>query len=133
MLVSAGMVDDIGAGANKRPKQPLRILWSGVLERRKALQLLIMALSKLQDSFPYELRILGDGPLKKRWQRLAQRFGVESHFKWMGWLPHKGAMAQYDWADVFVFTSLRDTCGTVVLEALSHGRSCDLFGSPGRW
>jgi glycosyltransferase involved in cell wall biosynthesis len=30
-------------------------------------------------------------------------------------------MRQYSWADVFVFTSLRDTCGTVVLEALSHG------------
>lgn len=114
---TTGSINSLKTEANR----PLRILWIGVFEHRKALHLLIMALSKVPSSLAYELRILGDGPLKKRWQKLAQRFGIESHFKWMGWLPHKEALAQYDWADVFVFTSLRDTCGTVVLEALSHG------------
>ena len=30
-------------------------------------------------------------------------------------------MAQFEWADVLVFTSLRDTSGNVVLEAFGHG------------
>ena len=27
----------------------------------------------------------------------------------------------YDWADLFLFPSLRDTSGNVILEAMSHG------------
>jgi glycosyltransferase involved in cell wall biosynthesis len=99
----------------------LKILWSGDLQHHKALHLLLMALSKMPVHLKYELRILGKGPLKKRLQKLAQKLGVEAHCTWMGWLPHHEAMAQYHWPDVFVFTSLRDTSGNVVLEALSHG------------
>ena len=100
---------------------PLRILWSGALRHHKALHLLILALSGLPPSLRYELRILGEGPLKKRWNNLAIRTGVEANCTWLGWLPHSEAMAQFQWADVFVFTSLRDACGTVVMEAISHG------------
>ena len=69
----------------------------------------------------FEIKILGDGPLNKRWKRTARRYGIEHRCTWMGLLSHAEALAQYKWADVFVFTSLRDTCGTVVLEALQHG------------
>lgn len=99
----------------------LKILWSGALQHHKAMHLLLMALSKIPVHVKYELRILGKGPLKKRLQKLAQKLGVDPHCTWMGWLPHNEAMTQYNWPDVFVFTSLRDTSGNVVLEALSHG------------
>jgi glycosyltransferase involved in cell wall biosynthesis len=69
----------------------------------------------------YELRILGEGRAGRRWRELAQRMGADSHCRWMGWLPYESALLQYYWADILVFTSLRDTCGSVVLEALSHG------------
>jgi glycosyltransferase involved in cell wall biosynthesis len=39
----------------------------------------------------------------------------------LGKLPRPEVLDQYRWADVFVFTSLRDTTGTVVLEALAAG------------
>jgi glycosyltransferase involved in cell wall biosynthesis len=99
----------------------LNLLWSGVFEDRKALPLLLLALSRLPSSFAYELRILGNGPLEKRWRALAEQLGVNSRCTWLGWLPHEEAMKQYIWGDVFVFTSLRDTTGTVIPEALSHG------------
>ena len=102
-------------------RSPLRLLWSGSLEYRKALQLLLKALAQLPEDVGYELRILGNGPLQKTWRTQAERLGVASHCMWLGWLPHDVAMQHNAWADVFVFTSLRDTCGTVVLEALSHG------------
>ncbi len=41
--------------------------------------------------------------------------------QWRGWLPLAEALQLYASADLFVFTSLRDTSGTVVLEALSRG------------
>jgi glycosyltransferase involved in cell wall biosynthesis len=39
----------------------------------------------------------------------------------MGNVPYEKAMQQFDWADLYVFTSLRDAGATVVVEALGHG------------
>lgn len=99
----------------------LRLLWSGFFEHRKALQLLIRALAELPDDVGWELHVLGRGPMERRWRRLAQRLNVDDRCTWIGWVPHEEAMKQNEWADVFVFTSLRDTCGTVVIEALGSG------------
>jgi glycosyltransferase involved in cell wall biosynthesis len=100
---------------------PLKILWSGQLKHHKALHLLLRALSSKPLGFQYELKILGDGPLRLRWQSLARRLGIDAHCHWMGWVQHSWAMQEYGWADVVVFTSLRDTSSNVVLEALSRG------------
>jgi len=102
-------------------QRELHILWSGVLEPRKGLSLLLKALPRLGMKLSYELRILGIGRSERRWQRMARRLNVACNVTWMGWLPHHQTLDQYRWADVFVFTSLRDSTGTVVLEALAAG------------
>jgi glycosyltransferase involved in cell wall biosynthesis len=110
-----------------RPRVPrpdssvLRILWSGDLEPRKALSLLLKALANLPSDVKFELRVLGEGRLEQRLRRLAVELGIDTRITWFGRLPHSGALDQYGWADVFAFTSLRDTLGTVVLEALGNG------------
>ncbi len=101
--------------------RPLRLLWSGIVEPRKALTLLIKALARLPAEARYELRILGQGSQRRRCERLARELGVEPHCRWLGWVPLAQVTEQYDWADVFVFTSLQDTTGTVVCEALGAG------------
>jgi glycosyltransferase involved in cell wall biosynthesis len=99
----------------------LRLLWCGELETRKALPLLLKALARLPADIPFTLRVVGSGPQGKRWQRLARRLNVERHVEWLGLIPHHEALAQFQWADTFVFTSLRDTTGTVVMEAIGAG------------
>ena len=79
---------------------------------------MIEALATLPRNIPCELRVLGEGPSKNRWQRLARLLGVERNITWIGHEPLEEHVRRYWWADVFVFTSLRDTTGTVVLEAL---------------
>ena len=88
---------------------------------RKALSLLIKALARLPDDARYELRVLGEGSERRRCEQLARDLGVDPHCTWLGWVSYEQAISQYDWADVFAFTSLRDTTGTVVLEALGAG------------
>lgn len=100
---------------------PVRLLWSGDLSPWKALPLLLRALAALPDDVPYKLTILGKGPLQGSWQRLAKRLGLSEHITWKGWVPYEDALKQYAGADLFVFTSLRDTTGNVVLEALANG------------
>jgi len=109
------------SSAKRSPGKPLRILWTGELRAPKGLSLLIKALARLPGDAPYQLRVLGGGSSRGRWQRLARRTGVEEHTQWMGHLPRHEALQQRSWADLFVFSSLRDTTGTVVLEALAAG------------
>lgn len=101
--------------------QPLRILWAGECRPRKGMTMLLRAIAALPNDVKVEVKVLGDGPALRRWQKRAERLGIANRFEWMGWLPHCEALKQYEWADMFAFTSLRDTTGTVVLEALSSG------------
>jgi glycosyltransferase involved in cell wall biosynthesis len=43
------------------------------------------------------------------------------HIRWSGWPPYEQTLIHYRWADVFAFTSLRDTSGTGLLESLAMG------------
>ena len=123
LMLETGLnrVQDGPLAKSRQADRPFRILWSGVFASYKGLHLLLAALSRLPSSRSYELRILGHGPWGDRWRRLAARLGVASRCTWLGWLPHAQALAQYAWADAFAFTSLRDTSGNVMLEALSYG------------
>jgi glycosyltransferase involved in cell wall biosynthesis len=110
---------------------PLRILWSGVFEHRKALHLLLEAAAELPAEVVGEIRILGRGPLAARWKRIAERLGVEPRCRWLGWIDRHLTAEQYRWADLFAFTSLRDTTGTVLLESLAAGTPIMCFDHQG--
>ena len=121
LLLETG-VREVGAprkwsGANR----PLRIFWSGNLVARKGPTLFLKALGRLKDQLPFEAVILGRGPDEARLKRLTEQLGIAKQVSFRGFLPHAEAVQLNAWADVFVFTSLRDTSGTVVLEAMSRG------------
>lgn len=125
-VVSVRLIDNGIAAVNavdrtERMPGPLRILWVGVLAPRKALTLLLEALAQLPTDIEYELCIVGDGSGRQRLQRQARRKGIDGHTTWTGRLSHDETLKQYQWADVLVFSSLRDTTGTVALEAFGAG------------
>ncbi len=107
-----------GQGDRRDPHE-LRILWSGQFLPFKGLSLLLKALGRLRGRMPFRLRVLGRGPMDKPWRRLARKLQIDDAIEWLGWLPHEEAVLQYAWADVFAFTSLRDTTGSVMLESLA--------------
>ncbi len=100
---------------------PLEILWSGEFTTRKALPLLLRALASLPATVDFRLNVLGKGPLERPWKRLTAELGLADRVRFLGHLPLAEATAQLHRAHLFVFTSLRDTSGNVVLEALAHG------------
>jgi glycosyltransferase involved in cell wall biosynthesis len=103
------------------PSEPLRILWSGRLRAWKGLPLLLRALAQLPADCRYVLRVMGQGSSQEHWNALAERLGVADNIEWAGWPDYAGQLPHYDWADVFAFTSMRDTSGTGLLEALAAG------------
>ena len=104
-----------------RTAEPLRLLWSGELQTRKALPILLRALARIQPEVSWQLEVMGDGPLRGRWTAEAERLGLSKRVRFLGRLPFPEAVARMNCADLFCFTSLRDTSGNVVLEALAAG------------
>jgi glycosyltransferase involved in cell wall biosynthesis len=120
LLLETGL-RTVTAPRHREPSSTLRILWSGRLAPHKALWLLLEALGRLPPGVAYELRVLGSGQCRRRLQHLAVRLAIDDRVNWMGTLPQAAALSQCEWADVLVFTSLRDTSGNVLLEALGMG------------
>ena len=101
--------------------EPLRILWAGRLQPWKALPLLLKALHEIREGLPFELRIIGYGPQERQWLRMVNSLGLGDRTEFVGWPVYENMLPHYEWADVFAFTSLRDTSGTGLLEALATG------------
>lgn len=104
-----------------KPAPPLRLLWSGELHTRKALPVLLRALATLSPEVAWQLDVLGAGSMRDRWIAEAQKWGLADRVRFLGRQSFTDAVAEMDSADLLCFTSLRDTSGNVVLEALAAG------------
>lgn len=101
--------------------RPLRLVWSGIHLSRKALPLVLKALSIMPKNLEWHLDILGYGAMTKKWKRLSLQLEIDEQCKWHGWLKRDKAIEIMSSADIFVFPSLHEGMPTVVIEALSMG------------
>lgn len=99
----------------------LRLLWAGRHEARKTLPLLLDALALLPDDCDVHLTVAGDGPRRNAWEAYAERLGLTDRVTFIGAVPWPQMSSLFAAHDVFAFTSLQDSFGSVVLEAASQG------------
>ena len=113
------------AEPNRRARdssEALTLAWAGGLIPRKAPGLAIDVVEALRArGVAARLRIAGTGELEDELRRRARDAGVAECVEFLGALPHDAMPGFYAAADVFLFTSLQDTSGNVVLEAMAHG------------
>lgn len=94
----------------------------GNLLHLKGIHLIIRALREVRLSIQdATLTIVGDGRDRVWLRGLARQLDFEQAIEWRGQLPRKQVMAIYGSYTAFVFPSLHDSGGTVVMEALSQG------------
>jgi glycosyltransferase involved in cell wall biosynthesis len=121
------MMIDVGVDAerfappdDKRNDGRCTLLFAGRLEARKGAVLLLRAFERLSRHHPdLELRIVGDGPQRPRLEALAETSAGAGRVTFVGLVDHAAMQQEFERADVFVFPSLRDTSGAVVLEAMA--------------
>lgn len=79
------------------------------------------------------LTMVGTGPETRRWQKLARDLGIAHAVVWRGWLDRAAVMKSYAEHDLFLFPSLHDSSGNVILEAAANGLPvlCFDLGGPG--
>jgi glycosyltransferase involved in cell wall biosynthesis len=102
----------------------LQFLFVGRLIPRKGLHLLLEACALLhQRGYDnYRLQVIGRGPNEAEFRQLAAASGIHNHIDWIGWVNYEQVGAYFSQADVFVFPTLEDTWGMVLLEAMAFGK-----------
>lgn len=99
----------------------VRFVFAGRLVGFKAVDQLLEAWSKLRLDVPAELRIVGDGPERAALEGQVTRLGLEETVTFAGWAEGEDLIQEVRNADVFVFPSLREAGGAVLMEAAACG------------
>ena len=134
-----GMMTDVGVDvkkfavrANTQSSSHMVFLCVGNIEARKGVFPLLDAFRSLVESQPEaELRFVGDGPLLNTLRQKASKAGLGNQVVFTGKVGHGAIAHEFASADIFVFPSLRDTSGTVVLEAMATGLPVICFDHQG--
>jgi glycosyltransferase involved in cell wall biosynthesis len=108
------------APAIRRPRSGVRVLWVGRMLARKGLELTVEAFNIVPASVPVELEIVGDGPIETEFRAWLRGLHAVHPVNLAGRIPWSDVHQAYDEADIFILTSLRDTCPAQLLEAMAH-------------
>jgi glycosyltransferase involved in cell wall biosynthesis len=114
-------------------QMPRRLLYAGRLLYWKGVHIAIEAMSRLVGSMPdTHLTIVGNGPEESRLKSEVAQRNLKANITFVSWIPQEELSQLYDTHDVFVFPSLHDSGGWVVLESLCKGLpvACLNLGGP---
>lgn len=109
------------ASPGEREPGPPRILFMGRFDPRNGLHTLIEAARILQDAGrDFRVEIVGDGPLRPRYEMQAKRAGVWDRLEWLGLLKDERPQL-YRQATVLAAPCTLASFGVVLLEAFASG------------
>lgn len=120
-MMADGLSHEWLAEVRSQPADTPVVLWLGRLIPRKAPTLAVEAFAKLREAMPARMVVAGDGPLRRQVRATVERLGLERDVELLGQVPFDEIRPLYDSASIFLFTSLRDSFGGQVLEALGRG------------
>jgi glycosyltransferase involved in cell wall biosynthesis len=136
VCLEVGTRDD--APALPRERTPMedrfRVLYVGRLVYWKGLHLALDAFARLIERHPEaHFTVIGSGPQEGWLRAYAERLGLAGSISWIPWMERDAVLQTYPRHDVFLYPSLHDSSGNVVLEALAGGLPvvCLKLGGPG--
>lgn len=120
--IGSPIVNVSGRHCRSVDTSPFRLLFAGTLSGVKGIVLALGAVGILVNrGFDVVLDIAGKGPLKEHIESEVKRLGLLERVRLLGMIPREDLFELYGEADLFVFPSLHDSSGNVVLESLSRG------------
>lgn len=133
--VSGISSDDLALSVSKAENDSqFRVLSVGSLIPVKGFGLAIKAFQQFVNKHPdSSLCIIGSGPEEAKLKTTVRNFHLCEKVQFMPAMPREKVLHQMAACDVFIFPSLRDGGGTVVIEAMAVGKPvvCLDTGGPG--
>lgn len=134
LSVNGIAADELAPLHPQRNGRRFHVLSAGRLVPLKGFDLALRAFKLFSEQRPEtEFTIVGDGPELARLQNLTRDLALEENVRIEKWMPRAELLAAMGECDVFLFLSLRDGGGLVVIEAMARGKPviCLDLGGPG--
>lgn len=106
-----------------------RIITVSRLIKRKQVDKVITALSRIPATIDWTYTIVGDGAEKENLMKLVEEYSLQGRVNFTGTLSREEVMFELRRSDFFVLPSYQETFGLVYLEAMAA--SCITIGSVG--
>jgi len=102
-----------------RERKTLHLVTVGSLTKVKNLKSLLKAVSLLE--FNYELLIIGEGAARIELQEYSKELLVNKKVKFLGNIKHREVLDRLTESDIYIQTSLTESFGYAIAEAMSVG------------
>lgn len=107
-----------------RNDEAVQFIWIGTIEPWKALNMALeafsLALKDITADKKLHLNIVGQGSEMAAAQAQVEKLAISKQVTFLGWLPHEKVTEMIRESGVLLFTSVKDTSGNVVLEAMAQ-------------
>lgn len=104
------------------PPSPFIMSVFGRLDRNKAQHLLLQAFARTLKGKDAQLNIVGDGHLRKEYERLCSQLSLEKQVTFFGQLPREAVIRMMQESHVVVSSSHIETFGVTLIEAMACGK-----------
>ncbi|GAB4108191.1 MAG: glycosyltransferase [Phycisphaeraceae bacterium] len=102
--------------------QGLRLLTVGRLASVKGIPILLQAVKSLVNDHPdLSLTIVGDGPERPAFERMADELGISTHVRFTGYQNQQQVREHLQQHDIFVLPSFAEGVPVVLMEAMASG------------
>jgi len=111
----------------KLKMRPWRVIFIGSLDQPyKGLEIALKALSiSLKRGVDWEFRVVGDGRLRKDYENLTVKLGINNKVKFIGKIPAgRAIIEQLNWSDLFILPSFTEGMPRALIEAMARGLPC---------
>lgn len=99
----------------------ITLLFCGRLIKKKGVLLLLDVIEQIPEKYNFELLIYGEGTIKKQIQEIIINKKLDNKVYLKDAVSYTRISEVYRNADIFVFPSLRESGGSVLIEAMAHG------------
>lgn len=122
-VIRCGLTSTFLSRPPTTPPDTVRIACVARLDARKGQSLLLAAARELLDSgVPLQLRLVGDGPLRKHLEGTIERLGLAGSVMITGWADPQQVRSELIAARGLVLPSLAEGLPVAIMEALALGR-----------
>jgi glycosyltransferase involved in cell wall biosynthesis len=117
--VSSDMLDRLEPAAHSPTLKTPTILYTGRLVAIKNVEMLLYAAGRARDfGVSFNLKIIGDGPERKKLMSLTQRLKLSDRTIFLGAVDYASHLTELMAADIFAFPSLREAGPWSPMEAM---------------
>jgi glycosyltransferase involved in cell wall biosynthesis len=112
----------VRSSTSKQICEPLNLLFVGRLEDEKGTQMCLQIVEMLiLKKVQIQMTLVGDGPLRQRYEDWVMSHGLGKYIHFTGWLPKPSLAEHYSTAHILIFPTLSEGWPKVLSEAMAYG------------